>query len=77
MHILGFTLLEFTSGLVGLGFMAYTTVKFIKEMGARKRGLPGNPKRCENHETRISVVESKINNIEAGVNRLLEIHLKP
>jgi hypothetical protein len=91
MHILGFTLVEFATGLVGLGFVLYSSIKMFKEISARRRGLQGNPKRCEDHESRIretekvihglpsrlTSMEGDISDIKGDVRTLLNMHLKP
>ena len=44
-------------------FGGYKMVRGLKEWKARKRGLAGNPARCEDHESRLRRVEGIIPDI--------------
>jgi hypothetical protein len=91
MNIFGFSVTEFITGLIGLGVTIVVVVRMWKEYHAQKRGLLGNPKRCEDHESRIRETEKTLNglpsrltsmegdisDIKVDVRTLLNMHLKP
>ena len=77
---------------VGVTAGIYLGVKEWRERKVRKRaGLESNPTRCTRHEERITAVEKScvefstllralegdIQEVKSGVNRLIDIHLKP
>jgi len=56
-------------GLVGL-LTIWVGRGAVKERIANKKGLSGNPMRCEEMVERIGIVETKVDNIEEDVNYL-------
>ena len=44
----------------------------LKERKAKKKGLGGNPERCEKHAIRLAVIEERLDHIETDIARLLE-----
>lgn len=91
MTILGFSLTEFSTGMVGVGLMGYGALKGAKEWVARRRGLKANPTRCKEHEDKITALQlssahtdewrvatdKTLGEIKAGVDRLVDLHIKP
>ena len=72
MDILGIPAGQLASITGNLIVGGYLGRKEWLERRARKRGLSANPARCSEHQTKIAVIENRLDHVEEDVGRIAE-----
>ena len=71
MTFLGIPIRELIVGLVTLLTASFVAWNKIRDMKLEKdKGLPPNPERCEVHQTKIAVIEQRLEAIEEDIKEI-------